>query len=288
MRALPLLVFLLFCAYALVARWYFVCQMRLLCGERPATVSDVRLKTLKLTEGDSLVILEGFDQFAFDSAAVGPRLNENNLVFLDTVAAYLKENPDKNLTVTAFFRSGEAQIQSGFYENIGVARAEEIRKLLTKRGLSEERISLDHGPSEDAELREPLLFETYLFAIPSEFEKVQFSFTNMTFSDANFAFDSDEFRPGTPFVLYADSVKTYLQLNPDKKLRIIGHTDSVGEDQYNHGLGLRRAKSAREYFKELGVVSTIDIESQGKKRPAASNATAEGRQKNRRVNFVIE
>lgn len=281
MRALAFLVFLVFIAYALAARWYYVCKIKNLCGDIPV---DTRLQTLQLKEGDT-IILEGYDQFAFDSAAVAPRLNENNELFLDTLATYLKQFPDKKLTITSFYRISEAEIQPGFFENIGVARAAEGRKELMKRGIDETRISLDHGLSEDETLQEPLLFELYI--IPDEFAKVQFSFTNMTFSDANFAFDSDEFRPGEPFLLYADSVKIYLDQHTDKDLTIIGHTDNIGQERYNYNLGMRRAQSAREYFKELGVVANIKIDSKGEKLPVTSNDTAEGRQKNRRVNFVL-
>ncbi|MBK7871064.1 MAG: OmpA family protein [Saprospiraceae bacterium] len=279
------LVFLLFGVYALFARWYYVCQIKHLCDEE-IKVEDVRLKTLRLVEADT-VILEGYDQFAFDSTNVRPRMNENNSAFLDTIAAYLKLFPQKNLTITGLYRNNEDSLKVGFYENIGVARAAEVRKLLMRRNIDEKRISLDYQRTQDSLLQEPLLFNI-LSGTPEEFEIVQFSFTNMTFSDANFAFDSDEFKPGEPFVAYADSVKTYLALNPEKVLTIIGHTDNVGTNKYNQDLGLRRAKSARTYFKDLGVIAKINVDSRGESRPAATNESDEGRQKNRRVNFVLE
>ena len=151
MRFLSLFVFLLFCIYALVARWYFVCEVRGLCGEEQQ-VEDIRLKTLKLTEEDS-VILQGYDQFAFDSASFQPRLNADNEAFLDTLAAILKANPGRNMTITAFYRDSEKDIKPGFFENIGLARADQVRKLLMKRGIEQNRISLDHGLSEDADAR---------------------------------------------------------------------------------------------------------------------------------------
>ena len=286
MRFLAFLVFLLFCVFMLFARWFFVCKVRQNCEETPVE-TDIRLKNLKLMQGDT-VLLDGYDQFAFDSASVQARMNDNNRLFLDTLARMLADNPDKHLNITSFYRASEEAIQSGFFENIGLARAEEIRKLLMERGVQENRISLDHGISEDQTLSEPLFFEFYRPEIPEAFEKLQFTFTNMTFSDANFEFDSDEFRPGEPFIMYADSVKTYLELNSDKKLTIIGHTDNKGTETYNYGLGMRRAESAREYFKELGVLTPIAIESKGEKVPVTTNQTDSGRQKNRRVNFIME
>ncbi len=291
MRFLALLVFLLFILYALTARWYFVCEVRQICGTEGA--EDTRLKTLKLTQEDS-VILDGYDQFAFDSASISPRLNDNNHAFLDTVAAFLEAYPAQNMTITAFYRDSESEIAPGFFENIGLARADQVRKLLMKRGIRQERASLDYGLSEDRQLREPLLFELYdPQAIPDDFEKVVFTFRNMTFSDANFAYNSDEFKPGEPFQMYADSVKTYMSLNPEASMHIVGHTDSIGSAAYNLDLGLRRAQSAKAYLENLGIEGPITVESQGEARPVAPNSmpdgsdNPEGRQKNRRVNFII-
>ena len=77
-------------------------------------------------------------------------------------------------------------------------------------------------------------------------------------------------------------------------MTIIGHTDSIGSDAYNDTLGMRRAENALLYFRDLGIGNTIETETMGKRRPVAPNSTTsgndnpEGRQKNRRVNFVIE
>lgn len=291
MRAV--LVFLFFCFYALAARWYFVCQMRGLCGDRVDTVAvvdpDPRVKTLALYDGDSL-ILSGYDEFSFQQRAVEPKMNPNNEQFLDSVAGYLQTGLDKKLTITGFYRSNEEGMSYGFFENLGLARAAEVRKLLMRRGIPESAISLDHGVDMDSSFLKPLQFNIYPDNLtPESFEKVLFSFTNMTFSDANFAFDSDLFTPGEAFIMYADSLKTYLGLNPGKTVTIIGHTDDVGKKAYNQDLGLRRAKSAGRYLKDdLGIGVEIKVASKGKDNPVASNQTSEGRQRNRRVNFVIE
>lgn len=283
------LLLLLFAANTLFARWYYMCQVLHKCAEEQPVVSiETRLKTLRLQEGDT-VLLEGYDQFVFDSTSVLPRLNENNSQFLDTLAGYLRLSPQKDLTISGFYRASEEKLQAGMYENIGTARAEAVRRLLLKRGVAEERVKLDYQKSADSLLREPIAFNVYVpSAIPTSFEKQQFSFTNMTFSDANFPFDSDKFNPSKPFILYADSVRTYLAVNPAKSMTIIGHTDNVGSNNYNLNLGLRRAQSARYYFLQKGVKANIKVASQGEKRPAASNESEEGRQKNRRVNFILE
>ncbi len=288
MRFLAFLVFLLFCVFLVFARWYYVCEVKQTCEPVVEEEQDMRLKSLQL-KYDGEVILRDYDEFAFGKGRISPRLNANNEAFLDTLAEILKQDSTKNVTITAFYRESEDQLQPSYFENIGVARADSIRLLLVGRGVHENRISLDHGISEDESLQKPLFFELYEPATLSEYDKVQFTFTNMTFSDANFKFDSDEFIPGQPFLLYADSLKTYLGLHSDKKLTIIGHTDNKGSRKYNMDLGMRRAKNAKKYLiEELEITAPIEVESMGETHPIATNKTKKGQQKNRRVNFVIE
>src|SRR6266404_814087 len=71
-------------------------------------------------------------------------------------------------------------------------------------------------------------------------------------------------------------------------LQIEGHTDSVGGDDFNQQLSERRADSVRDFLAEQGVApSSITARGFGKMQPVASNDTAEGRQRNRRVELVV-
>jgi outer membrane protein OmpA-like peptidoglycan-associated protein len=290
MRAI--LTFIFFAVYALMVRWYYVCQMRGACEDVAVaareTELDLRLKTLSLRNADS-VILSGFDHFAFEQGAALPRLNADNRQFLDALAQYLQQHPQFNLTISGEYRPSEAGISAGIFENIGLARADEVRRLLLERKVPENRISLDFAPAGTEDLIRPLAFSAYPAETPGEYQKNQFSFTNMTFSDANFASGSDEFRPGPSFVLYADSVKAFLERNPKATLTIVGHTDDAGEAQANQTLSLRRAQSAMQYFRELGAdVRRIKTMGKGESEPTTSNDNTDGRQKNRRVNFILE
>ena len=76
--------------------------------------------------------------------------------------------------------------------------------------------------------------------------------------------------------------------HPGLVLQIEGHTDSVGGDEFNQQLSERRAGSVREFLAEQGVSpSSITARGFGKTQPVASNETAEGRQRNRRVELVV-
>ena len=68
----------------------------------------------------------------------------------------------------------------------------------------------------------------------------------------------------------------------------VGHTDSVGTPQYNQGLSERRASAVKAYLVSKGIAANrIYTEGKGEKDPIASNSTAEGRAKNRRVEIEV-
>lgn len=284
--------FLFFLLFAIPARWYFVCELRHQCGEEPAAPLPGRAKTLVLKDGDQ-VVLQGYEQFSFPLNAAKPDLTPNNGDFLQKVTAYLQANPSKNISLTGRYLASEKGAKSGIFENLGIARAAEVEALLEKLGVDGKRFSIDYQMVNGATIDEPVSFNLYT-PRPSDYDRPTFKFTDNTFSDANFAFGSDQFAPGEQCVLYADSVKTYLAKNPNALLTIIGHTDSIGTSKANYNLGLRRAKNAAQYFRELGVKSEIITSSKGEEQPVAPNSTPsgkdnpEGRQKNRRVNFKIE
>ncbi|MBP7821902.1 MAG: OmpA family protein [Saprospiraceae bacterium] len=283
--------FLLFVLWSIFARWYYICQIRHFCEDNPTTtaIQETTAKTLSLKYKDSLV-LSGYDQFSFPSTAVEPSpLSQNNNDFLTATSNYLKANPQKMLTITGAYRTSEANEKSGFFENLGAARAAAVRNLLVKAGIPEDRILIDYKEVADSDFSETLMFNVSdkltNAAAPAT---NQFVFTNMTFSDANFESNSAVFKPSPQFEAYADSVVTYIKLNPNKKLAITGHTDNVGADAANMSLGKRRAVAVRSYFIDKGVKGQIATDSKGELQPMASNDTEEGRSKNRRVNIRIE
>lgn len=83
----------------------------------------------------------------------------------------------------------------------------------------------------------------------------------------------------------ASVLKNYKHL---RKVRIEGHTDSVGNKRKNKKLSQQRAESVRDYLVEKGVAAErLLVEGVGPDKPISSNKTARGREMNRRVEFVI-
>ena len=99
-----------------------------------------------------------------------------------------------------------------------------------------------------------------------------------------FDFDRANLRPDATDVL--DCVAR-AEIDQPTAVRVQGHTDSTGTADYNQGLGERRAMASAVYLQQQGVPAQLmTTESYGESNPVASNASAEGRALNRRVNIV--
>lgn len=82
----------------------------------------------------------------------------------------------------------------------------------------------------------------------------------------------------------AQTLATYV----DTTLTIVGHTDSTGSDAINNPLSQNRAVAVAQYLQSKGVAaSRMTTVGRGSTQPIATNATAEGRAQNRRVEILI-
>lgn len=73
-----------------------------------------------------------------------------------------------------------------------------------------------------------------------------------------------------------------------KKVEVIGHTDNTGVRERNLALSLARAEAVRTYLAEQGIpAAQVLVSGQGPDRPVAENANAEGRARNRRIEFRV-
>lgn len=101
-----------------------------------------------------------------------------------------------------------------------------------------------------------------------------------------FATDSAEIASSfyQPLNNLANSFRQYNQ----NSIEVVGHTDSTGSHSYNMGLSQRRAQSVADYLLAQGVdPSRVSTRGMGPDQPVASNATAEGRAQNRRVEVTL-
>jgi len=104
--------------------------------------------------------------------------------------------------------------------------------------------------------------------------------------DVTFDTNSTVVRPGLQSEI--ERVASVLNQYPATFVRVEGHTDSVGSDEYNMDLSIRRANSVKNLLVQRGVdPGRIEVVGFGKTMPVATNSTEAGRQRNRRVEIKI-
>jgi outer membrane protein OmpA-like peptidoglycan-associated protein len=110
--------------------------------------------------------------------------------------------------------------------------------------------------------------------------------TIITLRGVMFDFDRSDIREdGRPALLEAAQI---LNQNPGIKVEVRGYTDDRGSDEYNLGLSERRAQSVYDFLVREGVDGNrMTVRGYGETNFVASNDTEEGRQQNRRVDFVV-
>ena len=94
--------------------------------------------------------------------------------------------------------------------------------------------------------------------------------------------------PPEAYVLL-DNAITSIGIFPDRAVRVEGHTDFMGTNDYNQKLSERRANAVRDYLTSQmeGSENRISAIGHGEEKPIANNETAEGRTKNRRIDIVL-
>lgn len=101
-----------------------------------------------------------------------------------------------------------------------------------------------------------------------------------------FEYNADELRDDARSAL--DQKITLLNANPGVRIRVSGHCDERGNDEYNLVLGRRRAEAAKRYLTDRGIdASRIETASFGRERPAVQGSSEEAYSRNRRDEFEI-
>lgn len=136
--------------------------------------------------------------------------------------------------------------------------------------------------TEKAELRKQLLKQ--LSMVLQTNDTVRGLIVNM--SDVLFDTGSYTLRPAAREKLA--KISGILLAYPGLRIQVEGHTDSVGSDDFNQRLSEQRAGMVRDYLVDQMVpAGSVTARGYGKTKPIASNDTADGRQKNRRVELVV-
>lgn len=203
-----------------------------------------------------------------------------NASFDDYKAKLLSGKAADNIfEITGKYFKGE-KTPDGF-ENMGLARGEEIRKLFSE--IPNERIRIKSALAEDQEGMEtnPFMNASFNWVAPPEKLAPVIELGDQAL--IYFEFNSAVGKIDPSVEEYLTKLAKILETS-EETVTITGHTDDNGTPEANNNLGLRRAQAIQNILLKNGVpAAKIKVISKGESEPASSNATDAGRAANRRT-----
>lgn len=143
--------------------------------------------------------------------------------------------------------------------------------------------SIDQGPTPGSSSIDPKTGTADLVGRDENFNADPDTFKEQT---VYFAFDSSTVRPEDKSKI--DAVAAYLKGQPTFHLRVEGHCDERGTEEYNRALGERRAQAVREYLISVGIAAErVGTLSFGEDKPAVLGHDETAWTKNRRGEFIL-
>ena len=202
----------------------------------------------------------------------------NFKAYKDSIIATLKDG--KILEITGYYHEGE--LNNSGMDNLGLARAMEIRKLFQE--IPDERIRL-YGKKSGKEImdkKSAFVASGFYSAVNNANVK---EIDNSAF--IYFPYNSTKKLSNPKIDSYLDDVAKRVK-KTGEKISLTGHTDSIGPDDANMVLGLKRANVLKDILVSKGVPEkNIIVKSEGERSPIAPNDTPANRAKNRRVELKI-
>lgn len=251
-------------------------------------VPDPTSYPLAFSDGDFACNTDENYNFNVSSSSILTPIGQGIDDCIGTLKAYLAENTDKVVNVAGYYKSDETN--NSAFPNLGLARANAVKNNLVENGISSTQINTSGQLREEMEPNENSYMGPVSFAIANESSEA-----------------ADELKAlyekikATPLVLYFDKARASISLTSGQRQQladisryldkvegascsVVGHTDNTSSAASNMRLGQSRANFAKDYLMKNGIDGAkINASSKGQTEPVESNATEEGRSKNRRT-----
>lgn len=273
--------------FAAATWWYGSCSKCTACATAalpPASPPTANLPGFSVT--DSSWGLSAVNHLRFGKSGNIPVLGTEMSTIVDSLSAYLTSHPGKTITVTGYYNDSETNSTS--FENLGLARADELKKILVNKGVAAASV-LTQSKKEDALTFVPA--DTLVGGITMDISSAGAPPKEDLFAPRTVYFNTGQNTlPVTAsFTKYIEDAKTYLQNNAGKKLQVTGYTDNVGDPEKNMQLSANRAVFVKEALVKKGIpADRIETSGKGMNDPVADNNTADGRAANRRVTIQLQ
>lgn len=202
---------------------------------------------------------------------------------------YLLEHPDQELHILSKYSASE-QVEN---PNYGIKRGRKIKNILTQTGIPHGKIAIksiisDISFSENDYARNGISFSFKpLDSIRlKKAEQEYFGESRIIYP----RFSMGGVLENADLKKFGEDAKTILDNHPELRLKIIGHTDNVGNAMDNYQSGLKDAREVRWYLINKARIDRKKIValSEGESNPLTTNKTEEGKLQNRRIEAVFE
>ncbi|MGB3151217.1 MAG: OmpA family protein [Maribacter sp.] len=242
----------------------------------------------KFSNGDYTYTSNDNYNFKNSSSSILMPLAVNMETGIMSLKTFLADNIGKVINITGYYKSDESNDSA--YPNLGLARANAVKNHLVSKGVSSTQINTM------GKLMDEIVAENDIFLGP-----IVYSLEGETENTADELKVLYEKITANPLVLYFDTAEASISLDAEQRQKVadisryldkiegattnvVGHTDNTGIAATNMKLGLDRANFAKAYLMQNGISETkINTTSKGQTNPLESNATEEGRAKNRRT-----
>ncbi|GMN09672.1 hypothetical protein MTsPCn9_17150 [Croceitalea sp. MTPC9] len=254
----------------------------------PKKEPDATSFPFSFKDGDYAFEVQDNFNFNLSSASFLTPLSDKVGDGIENLRVYLSENSSRIINVTGLYKGEETNNTA--FPNLGLARANKVKNYFVSQGISSAQTNtfgrlMDDFLPLDNTLLGPVTYEITQQAEGSE-EQLKALY--------------DEIK-ANPLVLYFNTGEAAINLTPEQREKVakisryldkvdnstcsvVGHTDNTGSRTTNIRLGLERADFAMAYLIKNGIqASKIKTSSKGPDSPIATNATEEGRSKNRRT-----
>ncbi|MDR6763432.1 outer membrane protein OmpA-like peptidoglycan-associated protein [Flavobacterium sp. 2755] len=240
------------------------------------------------------------DNFKFlknNPVAIQP-ISDSISIGIEKLKTFLVSNPKQKVTITGYSTSDETNTTK--FENLGLARANDVKNYFVSKGLASSQLDTK------GEIINSWKTNADTLIGPVEYEFAAIGTTSADTTSTDEWSTLKEKINANPLILHFNTNKSSFNLNEEEQQKVddiskylknvkntsvlvVGHSDNVGNRDLNIELAQKRADFSKNYLIKNGIeASRIETESKGPDEPIGDNATTEGKASNRRTVITIK
>lgn len=236
-------------------------------------------------------------KFLKNSARLIMPVNDSVTTGIEKLKTFLTANPTQKVTITGYATSDETNATT--FENLGLARANEVKNYFISEGLSEKQFNTKGEIIDKWKMSADTLLGPANYAFGT-IDSTATAASNDEWSALKDKINAD------PLILHFNTnqsrqtlsdvekekvanIVKYTEHVKDAVVLVVGHSDNVGNRDSNIVLGQKRAEFSKNYLSKNGIDGArIETQSKGPDEPIGDNSTEEGKATNRRTAITIK